>query len=250
MNKVHIHIDWGIDGLRFALKQKHTVIIVDTLRFSSAVVTAVANGFTLYPTGDPDKAVAMVSYLGAEVAGHSPESRYSLSPRGYLSVPPDANKKVVLVSPNGAACAEIIDAGDTAYIGCLLNARTVGAHVSQEAGGSGQNVTVIAAGEQRAIDTGERIVYERKASQRVFAVEDYLAAGACISFSSLIKTPEAEVCAIAFTAACARLDTLLKESFSGRYLVEHGLSDDITHAAQLNKYTVIPRVHNGEITSV
>jgi 2-phosphosulfolactate phosphatase len=248
LNKVSIHVDWGIDGLRYALKQKHIVIIVDTLRFSSAVVTAVANGFTVYTTGDPNKGVAMAPYLGAEVAGYSPGSRYSLSPRDYLNVPPAANKKVVMVSPNGAACAEIIDAGDTAYIGCFLNARSLGARVSQEASGSGQSVTVIAAGEQRAVDTGERIVYDRKSAHRVFAVEDYLAAGACISFCSLIRTPEAEVCAIAFTAACTKLDTLLGESFSGRYLVEHDLGEDIAHAAQLNKYTVTPRVQNGEIT--
>jgi len=249
MNTACIHIDWGIDGLRYALKQKHIVIIVDALRFSSAVVTAVANGFTVYPAQDPDKGVAMAPYLGAEVAGHSPGSRYSLSPHAYLNVPPEANKKVVMVSPNGAACAEIVDSGDRAYIGCFLNARALGAHMSQEAAHAGQNVTVIAAGEQRAIDTGERIVYDRKASQRVFAVEDYLAAGACISFCSLARTPEAEVCAIAFTAACKKLDMLLSGSFSGRYLVEHDLGDDITHAAQLNKYTVIPRVENGAITS-
>jgi 2-phosphosulfolactate phosphatase len=250
MNRVSIHIDWGTDGLRYAIKQKHIVVIVDALRFSSAVVTAVANGFTVYPTRDPDKGVVMGPYLGADVAGHSPGSRYSLSPRTYLNVPHEANKKVVMVSPNGAACAEIVDTGDTAYIGCFLNARALGAHMSQEAVRCGQNVTVIAAGEQRAIDTGERIVYDRKAAQQVFAVEDYLAAGACISFSSLARTPEAEVCAIAFTAACTKMDILLRESFSGRYLVEHGLGDDITHAAQLNKYTVIPCVTNGEISAV
>lgn len=250
MNDGCIHVDWGIDGLRYALKQKHIVIIVDTLRFSSAVVTAVANGFTVYPTGDPQKGVGMAPYLGADVAGHAPGSRYSLSPRDYLEVSPDTNKKVVLVSPNGAACAEVIDAGDTAYIGCLLNARSVSDHVSREARDTGQNVTVIAAGEQRAIDTGERIVYDRKAAQRVFALEDYLAAGACISFSSLSRTPEAEVCAMAFTAACTKMDILLRESFSGQYLSEHDLREDITHAAQLNKYTVVPCVKNGEITAV
>ena len=250
MNALLINIDWGIDGLRYALKQKHIVIIVDTLRFSSAVVTAVANGFTLFPTGDPQKGVAMAPCLGAEVAGHLPGSRYSLSPRDYLEVPPGTTKKVVLISPNGAACAEIIDAGDTAYIGCFLNARSVGERVNREARGSDQGVTVIAAGEQRAIDTGERIVYDRRSSQRVFAVEDYLAAGACISFSSLERTPEAEVCAMAFAAARTKMDELLRGSFSGRYLVEHDLGGDITHAAQLNKYTVVPCVKNGAITAV
>ena len=72
----------------------------------------------------------------------------------------------------------------------------------------------------------------------------------CISFSSIRRTPEADVCAMAFTAACTKLDNLLKGSFSGQYLVEHDLGEDIAHAAQLNKYTVVPCMRNGEITAV
>ena len=47
-----ISIDWAKDGLEYALKKGDIVVIVDTLRFSSAVVTAVAYGFTIYPVPD------------------------------------------------------------------------------------------------------------------------------------------------------------------------------------------------------
>lgn len=53
-------------------------------------------------------------------------------------------------------------------------------------------VTLIAAGEQQTIDTGEKIVYVKKKARRVFAVEDYLGCGAIISYTMLLKNTEAD----------------------------------------------------------
>lgn len=106
---------------------------------------------------------------------------------------------------------------------------------------------MIAAGEQRAIDTGERIVYEKKIAHRVFAIEDYLASGAVICHSKLMRSAEAEVCALAFESARDRLKEILLNSFSGRYLVQHKLEEDVEFAVRLNQYAVIPVIHKGKI---
>ena len=243
-----IHIDWSIDGVRYALKNNEFVVIVDTLRFSTAVVTAIAEGFTIYPAADHATGRTIADRLGAELAGKPGESKYTISPHSYLGEAKGEQKRVVLPSPNGSACSELVGAKDIALIGCLLNARAVAQHCHRAAQEMRRNITVIAAGEQRAIDTGERIVYERKKAYRVFAIEDYLAAGAIISYMESSKSAEARVCELSFSAARDRLHELLLKSFSGRYLVQNGLEDDVRHAAQLNSYDVVPVIHNGKIT--
>jgi 2-phosphosulfolactate phosphatase len=247
-NRPIIQLDWSIEGLKFAIRNNDIVVIVDTLRFSSAVVTAVANGFTIYPTSDKKKGAALAAKIGAEMSGRPGKAKYSISPLSYMNVSDEENKEVVLCSPNGAACSELVAQGDSAFVGCLLNALKVAEHVSKLAKETKKNVMVIAAGEQRAIDTGERIVYVLKKAYRVFAIEDYLGAGAIIFYSGLRKKPEAQVCARAFEASKNDLEGLLRDSFSGRYLVQNNLIEDVRHAAQLNSYDVIPVIRDKKIT--
>jgi phosphosulfolactate phosphohydrolase-like enzyme len=163
---------------------------------------------------------------------------------------PNDNHNVVLYSPNGAACAALGNEDDIILIGCLLNARSVGEHLSKIARLKERSVTVVAAGEQRAIDTGERIVYDKEAAYPVFAIEDYLASGAIISYADLKKSVEADMCQSTFRSARRKLKRTLFGSFSGRYLVQNGLDDDITHAAKLNLYDVVPAMHSGKITKL
>lgn len=246
-NEPIVYLDWGIEGLRYALKNKNIVVIVDTLRFSSAVVTAVAEGFTVYPTSDKKKGTKLAASIGAEMSGKPGEARYSLSPLSYLNASNHDNKKVVLSSPNGAACAELVRENDVAYVGCLLNAEAVAEHVTNIARKTKHHVTMIAAGEQKAIDTGERIVYVKKKARRVFAVEDYLGSGAIISYTMLLKSTEADVCELTFKTSRSKIEGLLLGSFSGKYLVQNNLEHDVKHAAQLNRYDVVPVVRKGKI---
>jgi len=245
-----IHMDWGVDGVRYALKNKRILVIVDTLRFSTAVVTAIAKGFTIYPASDSTVGKTAADRLGAELAGKPGESKYTISPNSYLDAANSDKKSIVLPSPNGSACSELVGEGDIAFIGCLLNALAVAQYCHRFAQEKHRAITIIAAGEQRAVDTGERIVYERKEAYRVFAVEDYLAAGAIISYMESSKSAEAQACELSFVAARERLLELLLRSFSGRYLVENGLENDVRHAAQLNSYDVIPMIHDGKITGL
>jgi 2-phosphosulfolactate phosphatase len=245
-----IHLDWTVDGLRFALREGRIVAVADILRFSSAVTTAVANGFTIYPVADQRKVTALARRVCGQAAGRSGEARFSLSPSGYLGARDIRNKKIVLWSPNGAACASMIKKGHRAYVGCLLNARALGVHLTRIAIESGRKVTLIAAGEQQAFVNGERILYDVKSARRVFAVEDYLGCGAILSYVRLPKTPEAKVCELAFRASRRYLRKFLMGSFSGRFLQGRKLSRDVAWASQLNKYDVVPVIRAGRIEAV
>lgn len=246
MKKPCIHIDWSIEGLQFALKNNDIVVIVDTLRFSSAVVTAVANGFTVYPVANERAGEELAASVGAVMAGKPGKARYSLSPLSFFDRE-RAGTAVVLYSPNGATCAAHIQHKNTAYIGCFLNARAVAQKVCACVNRTGRNVTVLACGEQRAFASGERIIYVKEDAQRVFAIEDYLACGAILSCINIGKTAEATVCETAFEATCDHLLELMLGSFSGRYLYDKGLAADVEHAAKIDLYDVVPVVRNRKI---
>jgi len=242
-----LKLDWGVDGVRFALKERDIVIIVDTLRFSTAATTAVANGFTVYPVADRKSGEVLAKSLGAEMSGRPGEAKYTISPLTYLNPQSGDSRKVVLFSPNGATCATLAGDSDTVYIGCFLNARAVADIASRKAAEQGSDVTVVAAGEQRAIETGERIVYDKAAAYPVFAIEDYLASGAIISHMRCRMSAEAELCALTFDTAKHRIADLLAGSFSGRYLIENGLEGDIAHAVRHDLYDVVPLIAAGRI---
>jgi 2-phosphosulfolactate phosphatase len=243
-------LDWGIEGMRYALKNRNITVVVDTLRFSTAVVTAVARGFTIYPVTDRKSGRLLAASLGAHLAGKPAQSRYSISPHSYLQGEHDENRNIVLFSPNGAACAALVGKRDVAFVACLLNARAVGLYITMLAREKQTDVTVIAAGEQRAVDTGERIVYEKKAAYPVFAIEDYLACGAIVSYSRLKKSAEARVCQLTYQCSKNRLEEFMLDGFSGRYLVQNNLSSDVEHAARLNLYDVIPVIKDSRIAAL
>jgi 2-phosphosulfolactate phosphatase len=245
-----VHIDWNIDGVGYALKENNFVVIVDTLRFSSAVVTAVAHGFTIYPVADQQVGEDLARSVGAVLAGKPGRAKYTISPHSYLRAGKEDVRKVVLFSPNGATCAASASGKDMVYIGCMLNAQALGNHISRIADHMARNVTLVAAGEQRAIDTGERVVYDKKAAHPVFAIEDYLSCGAILSYTHLEKSAEAKLCELAYASAKGTIRELMLDSFSGKYLVQHNLREDVDYAAQLNIYDVIPVVRNGRIEAL
>ena len=240
-------LDWGIDAVKFAAKKRYIVVINDTLRFSSAIVTAITKGFTIYPVSDKKKGMLLAASVGATMAGRPHQTKFSISPVSFLNASCNDNRKLVLFSPNGAVCSEAIGKAGIGYIGCLLNAKAVGEFVTKLARKTSQNIAIIAAGEQRDITSGDRITYTKKSGRIIFALEDYLGCGAIISYISLPKTVEARVCESAFQVSRKNLQKYLFECFSGQWLIQHNMREDVKHAAQLNHYNVVPAVVNGKI---
>lgn len=81
VNTPKVKLDWHVEGLQFALEENDIVVIVDVLRFSSTVTTAIANGFIIYPVSDEEKGVKLAASIGAEMSEHSGIAKYSLSPK-------------------------------------------------------------------------------------------------------------------------------------------------------------------------
>jgi 2-phosphosulfolactate phosphatase len=234
-----VRLGWGRRGAREAAERGDVLVIVDTLSFSSAVVTAVHHGVAVYPCAEGEDPAVLAERAGADVAVRRAEvpakGRFSLSPLTYIGV--EAGARIVLSSPNGATCTRYASQSRELFVGCLLNATAVAAAASRILEEMDASVTVVACGE-RWIDPSE------DGPLRV-AIEDFLGAGAIVARLAQEKSPEARVCEAAFLGARGDLAELIWDCGSGRQLRECGFGDDVCHAARLDIYDTVP-VMRGE----
>jgi len=222
-----LRFQWG--PLAAAALAGGVCVVVDVLRFTTAVEAAVTRGVAVYPYRWRDAAAA--AFAGSVQAlladGHDPAGP-SLSPSGMDALAPGTS--VVLPSPNGSACAILASqAGAQVVAGCLRNAAAVGAWADQADG----PVTVIACGETWP-----------DGSLRP-ALEDLLGAGAILAAMTREPSPEARAAMAAFRDAARDLPEVLSQCASGRELTEKGRQADIGYAAQLNVSTTVPVLTDG-----
>lgn len=204
-------------------------VVVDVLRFTTAVEAAVSHGVAVYPYRWRDvTAAAFAESVQALLADGRDPGGPLLSPSSMQALAPGTS--LVLPSPNGSACAVLAsEAGAQVVAGCLRNAAAVGAW-ADSAGGA---VTVIASGEQWP-----------DGSLRP-ALEDLLGAGAILAAMTADPSPEARAAMAAFRDAAHSLPEALSQCASGRELSEKGWQADIEYAARLNVSTTVPVLTDG-----
>jgi 2-phosphosulfolactate phosphatase len=189
------------------------LVVVDILRFTTAVEVAVTHGARVIPE----------RWAGREAPG-----RYSLSPVSLLGIP--AGARVTLASPNGATVSlDLAGAGAVVLAGCLRNASAVAA-AARDLGGP---VGVVAAGERR-LDGSLRP-----------AVEDLVGAGAILHALGGRPSPEARAAVAAFLDAAPDLPSVLATCISGRELAARGLTADLRLAAEHDVSQAVPRLSGG-----
>jgi 2-phosphosulfolactate phosphatase len=224
--------------MRLAAARGDIPVIVDVLRFSSAVTTAVANGFRILPADTMATASSLAAVHGAAISGKTGIAQYSLSPLDYLN--PRVPEDVILVSPNGAALARQVPTGSEGFVACLLNARTAGRLLARISCRRNTGIVLVAAGE--AAEDQEADLEHRR-----FAIEDYLGCGAILSELPLDLSEEAIVCRRAFMASQQDYRALIGNGVSGKYLSDRGQAYDLSHCVQLNICGVLPVIRDGVI---
>jgi len=224
-----VRCEWGPAGVDAV--PADVVVVIDVLRFTTAVDAAVSRGIAVHPYRWRDEGAArLAASVGAVLADGSPGAP-SLSPGSLLDLP--AGAAVVLPSPNGSTCATLAaEQGATVVAACLRNAAAVAAWLSTRSG----TVTVVACGE-RWPDGSLRP-----------ALEDLLGAGAVIDGLGGPRSPEADA-AVAVWRACAdRLPAVLAACSSGREQVERGWADDLAFAAAVGASACVPLLVDGAFT--
>jgi 2-phosphosulfolactate phosphatase len=205
-----IDLAWGPSGLERLRRGSEVLVIVDVLRFTSAVTVAVARGARVVP------------------AAGLPPGPEQLSPvaLGLLA----ASREVALRSPNGGALAALaLEARLPVVAASFLNASAVARALA------GRQAGFVAAG-------------ERGWSGLRLALEDFLGAGAVIDRLPGERSRAADAAAAAFRAA-GPLAEALPNCISGRELVERGRAADVAAAARLDAYDAVPVLRGGQFVN-
>lgn len=231
-----VHCEWGLHGVELLRERVGVIIIVDVLSFSTSVDVATARGASIYPhpfenTSDglaraEQAAVAVGAVLARprKAAG----GQYSLSPVSLANVAPAS--RIMLPSPNGSRLTLACGATPV-FAGCLRNATAVAE--SARAFAAGRDIAVIPAGERWPDDSLRP------------AIEDWLGAGAIIAGLGLPCSPEAELVRLAFEAARAGVADLVRDSISGRELIDAGYEGDVEMAVDLDVSDGAPLLVDG-----
>jgi 2-phosphosulfolactate phosphatase len=222
-----VRLCWGPVGVQALGPEVATIVVVDILRFTTALEVATRSGAGVVPvrwphdpTHEPD---------AAEVADGAGRRGLSLSPATLRAV--GAGERIVLPSANGSHCCALAAARGPAVVGgCLRNAAAVARwHLSHRTGPVG------------LVPCGERWP---DGSLRP-AVEDLIGAGAIVAALATLDeavslSPEAVAARAAYGAVAPDLHGALASSVSGRELSASGQQEDLAWAAEGDVSQCVP----------
>lgn len=224
---LNIYCEWGSRGIRKLSPVSDVYIIVDVLSFSTCVDIAVGKGAFILPYGFKDESAKEYAESKGALLASFTRSResLSLSPVSINNIIPGT--KLVLPSPNGSELS-LSTGGTRTLCACLRNSRAV-AEYALSAGG---NISVIPAGEKW-----------KNGSMR-FALEDYLGAGAVISYLRGNLIGNAEDAMLSYKSFKKNIYKTIAKSVSGVELTEKGFDDDIIAACEINASGSLPLLHD------
>ncbi|MEF3301944.1 2-phosphosulfolactate phosphatase [Paenibacillus sp. GYB003] len=206
-----------------------TVIVIDVLRATSTIVTALEHGCAaVVPTETVNQAKQCQQegdLLGGErfckkIAGFD----FGNSPAEY-STPAVAGKRVVLTTTNGTRAIQKSQRAGRMLAGCLLNAEAC----AEAAYSFGRDIVILCAG-----------------TQDEFCLEDGLCAGLLVRYlqqlgdGRLQANDFGSAMLHAFDAVQGGLEEALLSCASGRRLVKLGHEDDVRFCARTNVYRLVP----------
>lgn len=221
--------EWGPSGSGFLAQAGSIVVVVDVLRFTTAVEAVVSRGAIAYPYRWKDaSARTFADSVGAQLFDSPDAAGRSLSPTALLNQAKlDA---VVLPSPNGSACSVLLaETGSVVIASCLRNAPAVAEYLAV----ASLPVTVLACGERWPDGTLRP------------SLEDLLGAGAVLSNLGGDLSPEARSAAAAWQDAKDTITHAILTCVSGRELVERGFRDDVEYASAYGVSDVVPVLVDG-----
>ena len=217
------------------------VVIIDVLRASSTIVTALANGCSGFiPIFSPDQARKKAQQfergkllLGGEREGIKIEG-FDLgnSPREYQrEVVKD--KTIIFSTTNGVKTLEMVKSAHRIIVGSFLNLQAVCDYCSNYKG----DILLICAGKEGK-----------------FSLEDAACAGMIINSLRDVFPGDHQASDANFTAQllCEKFDNnileILRKSQHGGYLESIGLEKDLKFCSQLDLFHIVPIFRDGIIS--
>lgn len=212
-----------------------TVIVVDVLRATSVIITALNNGAkSVVPVTSVEEALSTKKKLESVVLGGERKAQkiegfdLSNSPLEYKSeVIHDRN--VVITTTNGTKAISKSSAANKIYIGGLLNAKAVSS---------------------KAVKNEKDIIIVNAGTNGVFSMDDFITGGAIID--EILSEREYELTDIAKTALVIYrshkdIKSYVKGAAHYKILVDLGLEEDIDYCLQKDLFNIVPEYKDGII---
>ncbi len=225
-----------------AVKRQDIVIVVDVLRASSTIVTALANGaLAVMPLRSVEEARrrkrADPEYvLAGERKGLRPTG-FDLgnSPSEYVPESVE-NKRILLTTSSGTQALVASKGAPLTLVGSFLNLNAVSRAAKRFSIEEKRGITIALSGKQ-----GE------------FSLEDFLCGGALVAQLREIADKCSDTAWAAYLSYQASEEMLLKAILLGNHakeLVDLGLSEDVGFCCELDRYFVAPILRSGWVAEM
>ena len=226
------------DAVR-GVERGDVIVVVDVLRCTSSIVTALANGATdVTAVRSVSEARALKSknpsFILAGERGGLPPKGFELgnSPRDFLATN-IKGRSVIITTTSGTQAINNASRAKMVLIGSFLNLTAVAKRAMKVAVEEGSGLTVAMSGKLGS-----------------FSLEDFLCAGGIVSLwegEGLEFSDSAFAALLGYRAAS---DNLLKHVLEGshaRGLVDLGLGEDVSFCCERDKFDVFPVLRGGRI---
>ncbi|MFB3896325.1 MAG: 2-phosphosulfolactate phosphatase [bacterium] len=214
-------------------------IVIDVLRASSTMLTALSNGAKqIIPVIEPEDAKDMARKLnpgewllcGEREGNKIPGFDLGNSPLEY-TVENIKDKTLIMSTTNGTKACYSAQTASVLYIGSFLNLSAVSEVVQQ----ADKDIQIITSGKEGR-----------------FSLEDAVCAGAIVerlnADETYAITDAARVAQILYTIYRSNIREMLGNCEHGIYLASLGYTQDLDYCAQIDTLHLIPRFTSGVIT--
>jgi 2-phosphosulfolactate phosphatase len=225
-----------------AVERGDVVVVIDVLRCTSSIITALAHGAkSIIPVRTVKEARKIYrdnpNYI---LAGE----RKGLKPKGFtLGNSPLAftknlveGKKIVITTTSGTVALSNVKGSRWVLIGAMLNAKYVAEAAYMLSEKEDRGISLVLSG-----------------SRGTFSLEDFLGAGAIIDTLPKVQIERDDAAYAAFLAFNNAKDSLiatLQDGVHGRNLQRLGFGKDVVFCSQLNRYKIVPHLKNNEIAPI
>jgi len=221
------------------------VAVVDVLRASTSIATALANGArAVIPLASSEEVASRSKSLARSEVRLAGEQRMQRvrgcdlgnSPLEFTREAVEG-KTVLMSTTNGTAAVLAVQGAKEIVIGSYVNFSAALGRLRSSLK-AGHDVAIVCAG-----------------NERHFALEDSVCAGRFVRHLT-VKNAKAEVNDAALAALVlnqkygTNITRLLRASAHGKALVEAGFANDLAACAELNAYDVVPVYQDRQITKV
>jgi len=222
-----------------AVQRGDIIIVIDVLRCSSTIITALANGAKgIVPAKTLREARAYRQehpefILAGERRGLKPEG-FNLG-NSPLEFSPETikEKHIILTTTSGTMAISLAKDGRWTLIGALLNVKAVTEAAMKIAEKEKIGISLVLAGKKGH-----------------FSLEDFICAGAIVESlpTKKVKHSDAALAALlAFQQSSRSLNSIVQLGDHAQFLKSMGFEADIEFCCRLNAFGIVPVYRNGVI---